>query len=36
MTRSMFDQIASVVASIAVGAMFIVAAIGPAAVPTIV
>lgn len=30
---SMFDTIASVVAAVAVGTMFVVAAIGPAAVP---
>jgi hypothetical protein len=35
MTRSMFDTVASVVAAIAVGTMFVVAAIGPAAVPMI-
>jgi hypothetical protein len=35
MTRfaSLFDTVASVVAAVAVGAMFIVAAVGPAALP---
>jgi hypothetical protein len=35
MTRfsSMFDTIASIVAAVAVGTMFVVAAIGPAALP---
>jgi hypothetical protein len=35
MTSSVFDKVASVVAAIAVGTMFVVAAIGPAAVPMI-
>jgi len=37
MTRfsSTFDRIASVIAAVAVGTMFIVAAIGPAAVPMV-
>lgn len=35
MTRftSMFDTVASVVAAIAIGTMFVVAAVGPAALP---
>lgn len=32
---SMFDTVASVVAAVAVGAMFVVAAVGPAAGPMI-
>lgn len=35
MTRSVFDKVASVVAAVAVGTMFVVAAIGPAAAPMI-
>ena len=32
---SIFDTVASVVAAVAVGTMFVVAAVGPAAVPMI-
>jgi hypothetical protein len=32
---SMFDTVASVIAAVAVGTMFVVAAVGPAAVPMI-
>lgn len=32
---SMFDKVASVVAAVAVGSMFVVAAIGPAVVPMV-
>lgn len=32
---SMFDTVASVVAAVAVGTMFVVAAIGPAAMPMV-
>ncbi len=32
---SMFDTVASVIAAVAVGTMFIVAAVGPAAAPMI-
>jgi hypothetical protein len=37
MTRfsSVFDKLASVVAAVAVGSMFVIAAIGPAAVPMV-
>jgi hypothetical protein len=37
MTRftSMFDKVAAIVASVAVGSMFVVAAIGPAVAPMV-
>lgn len=34
-SASMFDKVASVVAAVAVGSMFVVAAIGPAVIPMV-